>query len=142
AEALAQVEAWYAERSLPPWFTLPLPASRRLDATLAEYGWRPPTTGDAGTPRRLDDVLVQTAPLTSVRAALPDRADLPPVRITDRPDADWLAMAEARKGEISDAAIDVLTGPPLVGFASVYDSGTLVATGRGTVQDGWLGLSL
>ncbi|MGH3658594.1 MAG: GNAT family N-acetyltransferase, partial [Micromonosporaceae bacterium] len=95
-----------------------------------------PASGSAHT------VLVQTASLSTVRAALPDASDLPPVRIAARPDDDWLGVVASRKWGLPEAGIAVLTGPPLTGFASVYDSGVLVATGRGVVTDGWLGLTL
>lgn len=130
-DALERVHAWYAERGLAPRFAVPLPARRRLDQALTDRGW-PPTHA----------VLVQTARLAAVRTVLAGRPDLPPVRITGRPGDDWLAVASDRKGGLPDVAVRVLTGPPTVGFASVYDGDTLVAVGRGVVTDGWLGLSL
>lgn len=136
-QALERVRTWYAERGLTPRFAVPLPAFRALDRELADLGWQP-------THR----VLVQTASLAEVRGTLaapadpPERGGLPPVRITPRPDQDWLRVAGNRKGGLSPVAVRVLAGARQPGFASVYESGELVATGRGVVDAGWLGLSL
>lgn len=129
-EALDRVHAWYAERGLAPSIAVPLPAFRTLDRHLEGCGWRP-------THR----VLVQTRHQSrSVAASGHD--DLPPVRITSSPDPEWLRVVGNRKGGLPDVAVKVLTGARLPGFASVYESGRLVAIGRGVVDEGWLGLSL
>lgn len=130
-QALDLVQAWYLDRGLRPRFALPLAVSRALDRELAARGWQ-------ASPQ----VLVQTAPLDRVRDALPDRPDLPPVRITPDPDEDWLHVAAKRKGPLSSQATQVLTGARCPGFASLYQAGELVAIGRGVTVDGWLGLSL
>jgi GNAT superfamily N-acetyltransferase len=130
--ALDQVRAWYAARDLTPQFAVPLPAFRSLDRELTNRGWQP-------THR----VLVQTASLPELLTGLPgpDR-DLPPITVTPKPGADWLRMVGDRKGGLPDGAARVLTGARLPGFASAYESGELLAIGRGVVDDGWLGLSL
>lgn len=129
-EALDRVHAWYAARGLRPSIAVPLPALRTLDRHLESRSWRP-------THR----VLVQTRQ-QSKPAAASGHDDLPPVRITSSPDPQWLQLVGERKGGLPDVAVKVLTGARLPGFASVYESGRLVAIGRGVVDEGWLGLSL
>lgn len=141
--AIDEVERWYAARGLPPAVTTPLPMAARVAATLAERGWR------GGTP-----VLVQTAPLATVRQALADQAADGPGRLSlaAEPTDEWLALTTpagttpAGAGPAPPAALRVLTtaGRVPVRFAHLYDgSGTLIAAGRGTITgDGrWLGLS-
>ena len=133
-EALDRVREWYAARDLAPRFAVPLPAFADLDRELADRGWALTHT-----------VLVQTAPLTALLdAALTGAApNDPPVSLAGRPDADWLAVTVNRKGAIPPGAADVLSGARDPSFASLRDeSGVLLATGRGVVDDGWLGLSL
>lgn len=127
-EALAYTADWYAARGLSAAFAVPLPLSRRLDAELAERGWHNAYDVDVRA-RELSD---WTAP--------PDRG-LPAVRVDEAPSEDWLGMTRARRGELPPVALKVLTGAPRTGFASVYEDGELIAIGRGTVSDGWLGLS-
>ncbi len=129
-EALDRVHAWYAERNLTPSIAVPLPAFETLDRHLDGHGWRP-------THR----VLVQTRQQSSP-APPPVPDDLPPVRITPAPDPEWLRVVGDRKGGLPDVAVAVLTGARLPGFASVHESGRLVAIARGVVDEGWLGLSL
>jgi GNAT superfamily N-acetyltransferase len=128
-EALDRVHTWYAERGLTPGIAVPLPAFRSLDRHLDDRGWRP-------THR----VLVQTR--HPAEPAASGTEDLPPVRITSSPDPEWLRVVGDRKGGLPDVAVDVLTGARLPGFASVCESGRLVAIGRGVIDEGWLGLSL
>ncbi|HEX6077039.1 MAG TPA: GNAT family N-acetyltransferase [Micromonosporaceae bacterium] len=130
-QALDRVHTWYTARDLKPRFAVPLPAFRSLDRELADRGWQP-------THR----VLVQTASLPELLAAVPPRDDLPPVRVTRRPDQDWLRVVDSRKGGPPEVAVRVLTGARLPAFASVSESGELLAIGRGVVDEGWLGLSL
>ena len=147
--ALEQVTGWYAARGLTAQFDLPQPVSRVLDTALAARGWELACT-----------VLVQTARLADVLAAIPDRADLPPVRLDSVPDEDWLAVAGARKGTLPPVARDLLTAPPGARFATIRDNGRpgdggqpgdegrgdgdgrLVAIGRGVVDGDWLGVFL
>ena len=39
-DAISAVEAWYAERGLPPWITTPLPVCRAVHDALISRGWR------------------------------------------------------------------------------------------------------
>ncbi|MFG1915526.1 GNAT family N-acetyltransferase [Micromonospora sp. NPDC048898] len=157
--AVDAVERWYAEKGQPPIINTPLPLAAPVGAELDTRGWaaRPP-------------VLVQTAPLplpapaassppgtAPVARPIPATAGQPDTAVADAdswssavvelvaaPSAEWLAVAAGRKGDLPDAARHVLTAVGQVRFAHVYDDGTLVAVGRGTVtgQGRWLGLSL
>ena len=151
AAAIDAVLDWYAARHQPAMINVPLPLAAPIGVALDQRGWttRPP-------------VLVQTAPLTPLRAAVPARDDLPPVRLSTEPSAAWVALAAARKaGALSDPATElpgtelpaaawhVLTAVEQVRFAHLYaDAGTadpeLLGVARGTVtgEGRWLGLTL
>ncbi|SCG34079.1 GNAT family N-acetyltransferase [Micromonospora halophytica] len=131
--ALDAVESWYADLGQPAMVNTPLPLAAPVGAELDARGW------DA---RPL--VLVQTVPLAALPPAPPVAADAPPVELAGTPSEDWFAVAAGRKGDLPDAARQVLTAVDRVRFAQVYADGTLLATGRGTVtgQGRWLGLSL
>ncbi|MFG1928206.1 GNAT family N-acetyltransferase [Cryptosporangium sp. NPDC048952] len=126
-EALAFVTSWYAERGLPPQFQLPLPAATRLARSLEERGWRDQR-----------GAIVLTAETKNLR--LPAK-DLPPVTITDEPDADWLAAYHYRGNALPDVAIAVLKNATAPGFASVRADGTTIAICRLSVDEGWVGVT-
>ncbi|MDG4793856.1 GNAT family N-acetyltransferase [Micromonospora sp. WMMD1082] len=142
--ALDAVERWYAGQGQPALVNTPLPLAAPVGAELDRRGWdtRPP-------------VLVQTAPLAALTPPTPAGAVLDPagavmelagavIELAGAPTDDWLAVAAGRKGGLPDAARHVLTAVDQIRFAHVYDAGTLVAIGRGTVtgQGRWLGLCL
>ncbi|HEY3009290.1 MAG TPA: GNAT family N-acetyltransferase [Micromonosporaceae bacterium] len=134
AAAVDAVERWYAAHGLRPRVNIPLPLAAAVNAELDARGWltAPP-------------VLVQTAPLATVLDAVPQRPDLPPVRLEAGPSPEWLAIAGGRKGTPPAAARRLLTDVGEVRFAHVYaEEGPLVAIARGTVTGGgrWLGLVL
>jgi ribosomal protein S18 acetylase RimI-like enzyme len=119
---------WYADRGLPPRINVPLPVCAGVGAALTARGWAaaPPT-------------LVLTAPVATVLAAAPARADLPPVRLAERPDDRWLEIVTARKRGLPAAALHVLTAAPAVRFAVAGDH---LAVARGAVAGGFLQLAL
>jgi len=106
--AVDAVCVWYRSRGLPPRVNVPLPLRADLDALLDERGWA-----------RSVPTLVQTAPVAAVLDATVDRPDLPPVRLADEPDDDWLRVVARRKGSLPDAARYVLTAARLLKCASV-----------------------
>jgi N-acetylglutamate synthase len=125
--AIDAIEAWYAERGQPALVNTPLPLAAPVGAALDARGW---------TARPL--TLVQTGPLGRLVA------DAPGVSLAKAPGDDWLAIYEARKRSLPPAARHVLTAPPEVRFASLYDGDTLVAAGRGAVvgeERRWLHLA-
>jgi N-acetylglutamate synthase len=129
--ALAEVESWYAARSLPARFQVPLPARAALDAALAGRGWS-----------AYNSVLVLTADVATARAATPERGDLPPVVIEPTPAADWLAGYHYRgSGVLPPVAQRILTAPERCGFAVVRSSEGTLAVGRAVVTGRWAGVT-
>lgn len=131
-EALAAVAAWYAERGLPPLLQLPLadPANRAM----ADAGWA-----------RLHVTVVQVAPiaplLDSLLASLPE----PRLRavVEPRPSADWLSLMHDLD-EDADTHVEILTGPPVVGFATLYGGrpgDQPLGIGRVSVEGEWAGVT-
>ncbi|GIF73675.1 N-acetyltransferase [Asanoa siamensis] len=116
--AIDAIEAWYAERGQPALVNTPLPLAAPVGAALDDRGW---------TARPL--TLVQTAPLPP----LVIDGDVSGVSLAKAPGDDWLSIYEARKKSLPPAARQVLTAPPEVRFAHVYDGDTLIAAGRGAV---------
>ncbi len=136
ADALDAARIWYAARELPLMFQVPVHARRLLDSELAERGWR-------ASP----DVHVMAARLQTLIAA--DAAGLrdhprPIAEVIDHPEDAW--FARYRDGaSASRAARGLLTRHETAGFACVrLDAGhgaRVVAVGRGTVDEHWLGVT-
>jgi len=124
-DTLDAARAWYAERGLPLRVQVPLPVRHLLDAELAARGW-------PADP----DVLVLVARLDILRASLPDAGE---VGIVDAPDAAW--MARYRDGKTPAKARDILLRHDRVAFAELRRDGSVLAIGRGAVDDGWLGVT-
>jgi GNAT superfamily N-acetyltransferase len=129
--ALAQVTAWYGQRGLRPRFQVPLPARAGLDDALAGHGWI-----------AYNPTAVLTADVGVTLATLPERADLPLVVLEPVPSAGWLRAYHYRGGtELPEFAVRVMTTAARPVFASVVDSGAVVAVARGAVDRGWLGIT-
>jgi ribosomal protein S18 acetylase RimI-like enzyme len=144
--ALAEVAGWYRQRDLLARFQVPLPARAGLDDALAERGW---------TGYNLTAVLTADVPMTL--AALPARADLPPVTLDPTPSAAWLSAYHYRGGgELPDFAVRLMTGAEQPVFASVVDGavvdgavvdssvagdGAVLGIARGVLDRGWLGVT-
>ena len=59
------------------------------------------------------------------------------------PTEEWFAGVGGRKGGLPPAARTILTGVPEARYAAGFSpDGALVATARGTVTDGWLGITV
>lgn len=124
-DALATVQEWYAARRLPAIVQVPLPLCERLDAALAERGWR------AEAPS-----LVLTIDLDQRTAPASHRAP-GDVSTSSQPSAEWLAATE----ELPPAAMSVLTGGSNV-FASMTSAqGQLMGVARCSLVREWLGIS-
>ena len=123
-DAIATARAWYAERALPLIVAVPTEARRLLDATLAEQGWA-------------------ADPMVHVMVRRLDAPELPrparPVLLEEAPGDDWLALYRDRAATPHGRAL--LSRHDRVRFAEIRDGGTLLAIGRGVVDDGWLGIS-
>ncbi|HTR83871.1 MAG TPA: GNAT family N-acetyltransferase [Reyranella sp.] len=121
------LEAAYFERGLPPVWRLSPLAPPETDTALAAAGYR-----------RIDETLVQVAPLGAPFTADPD------VRFADRPSGAWLAgfadlspVAPAHRATMQ-RMLQSISAP--VGFASVEEAGEPVAFALGVVEDGYVGL--
>jgi ribosomal protein S18 acetylase RimI-like enzyme len=138
-DALVRARAWYAERNLPLRLQLPTEARRLLDASVAEQGW-------AASP----DVHVMVARLDALTGGTADEppthpagnAPAEPVRLSAAPDQGWLARYRDGAGRSADAW-GILTRHEHVTFAAIRadPDGPVRAIGRGTVNDGWLGIT-
>jgi ribosomal protein S18 acetylase RimI-like enzyme len=124
-EALDRTARWYADRGLPPLVQLPLadPANHRMSAA----GWE-----------RLHVTGVQVAPVAAVLAAVP-----PPslrVMVEPTPSDDWLSLMHDLDPDVG-AHVAILTGPQVVGFATLYDGADPVGIGRVSVEGQWCGIT-
>lgn len=129
-EALERVAQWYAARDLPPLLQLPLadPANLVLD----DCGWT-----------RQHVTIVQAAPIAPVLGTLaqaPQRPDLR-AQVTPGPDDDWLGLMHDLDPHDPAAHVAILTGPPVVGFATVRRRGQPVGIGRISVEGVWAGVT-
>ena len=124
-ELLAEADRFYAERGLPLQVQIPLPARGLLDAELAGRCWtlERPTT-------------VLTRPVE--HAAGPAEAE---VTLEETPSPDWLAGYHYRGGPLPEHAVRLLTRHDQVRFASVRRDGAVAGIARGTVDEGWLGVT-
>ena len=126
-DALAAARDWYAERGLPVLIHVCLDARRLLDAGLAERGW----TAE-----------IHAHVLAARLDALPTAGSAaePPVHISAVPDDGWFALYRGGEGA-SAAGRALLTRHDRAAFASITLDARIVAVGRATVDDGWLGVS-
>jgi GNAT superfamily N-acetyltransferase len=131
--AIDAVVAWYRERDLTPTFQVPVPLAADLDARLAARGWEAPY-GVAGIDVMTGDIaaILETAPASP--------SDLPPVTLSADPGPGWLQLYRYRGHELPPVAVEVLRKAAAPVFAEVVIEGRTVATGRGAVDAGWLGV--
>lgn len=125
-EALRRTARWYADRGLPPLLQLPL--ADPANALMAGEGWE-----------RLHVTIVQVAPITPVLDSVPGRADLHAV-VESRPSADWLGLMHDLDDDV-ETHVAILTGPPVVGFATLYRDDGPVGIGRVSVEGAWAGVT-
>jgi ribosomal protein S18 acetylase RimI-like enzyme len=125
-EAIEHVLRWYAERGLPGRFQVPVEARRLLGTDLAQRGWLPS-----------EDVHVMSARLDGLAAAVPAGAA---VTIATRPDEEWFGVYRGGAGT-SPEARGLLLRHDRAGFAECRVGGELVAIGRGTIDEAWLGVT-
>lgn len=126
-DAVAEVERWYADRSLPARVQL-LADDTGLASLLAARGW-----AAGGT----DDVL--TAEIAHVLRPLP-RADETSIRIDSGPDAAWLSAYRTGSGPLPAIAIDVLANHPNIAFLSIRTADRCDAIARVAVDGRWAGV--
>jgi ribosomal protein S18 acetylase RimI-like enzyme len=124
-EALRAVQAWYAGRGLPPLLQLPL--ADPVNLAMSDEGWQ-----------RLHVTVVQVAPIAPVLAQVPDVTVRPVVEPT--PSSDWLSVMHDLDDDV-DGHVAILAGPPVVGFATLYQGTDPLAIGRVSVEGEWCGIT-
>jgi ribosomal protein S18 acetylase RimI-like enzyme len=125
--ALETVAQWYADRGLPPLLQLPLadPANQAM----AELGWQ-----------RQHVTIVQVAPVTPLLRSLPARDDLS-ASVTPAPSPQWLSLMHDLDTDDPDTHVAILTGPAVVGFATLLRGDEPVGIGRVSVEGDWAGIT-
>lgn len=127
AELLAEVGSYYRQRDLVAQIQVPMPARGLLDAELAGRCWT---------------IQRPTAVLT--RRLQPDGAGEPAssIELARLPSADWLAGYHYRGGDpLPEHAVQLLSRHDCVRFAALRDGGGVIGIARGTVDEGWLGVT-
>ena len=132
--AIDAVSDWYRARDLHPMVQVPLPLCADLDARLEARGWEC-LYGIGGIHLMTGDIA------TLLETAGPDRSELPPVTLSAAPSPGWLSVYRYRGGTLPPVAVEVLRNAAAPVFAEVVLDGVPVATGRGAVDAGWLGIS-
>lgn len=128
-DALDEVGRWYAGFGLPARFALPAPARDDLRELLDGRGWTPSW-----------GARVMVADLAHLPAT--DTRGAPDVAIAPEPSSGWEAAYHYRGAvALPLAGRRLLVRADVVGFAEVVVEGQVVAIGRGTVVDGWLGIT-
>jgi GNAT superfamily N-acetyltransferase len=127
AVALDAVREWYVGKGLPPLLQLPLadPVNREM----AALGWH-----------RLHVTIVQVAPVAPLLASLPARADLRSV-VAPTPSADWRSLMHDLDEDDPESHVEILTAPPVVGFATLFRGDEPVGIGRVSVEGQWAGVT-
>lgn len=126
-EAVPSVRAWYGERGLPAQVQVVIGSS--TDRQLRRRGW-------SAHP----EVTVCTATVSEVIGRLDERGTDPTgVVLAEVPSSGWLGLF--RGGDPPPAALAILTGAPIVAFASVASELQTLAIARGAVEVPWVGLS-
>jgi GNAT superfamily N-acetyltransferase len=129
-ELLSDAGRFYAERGLQLQVQLPLPARGLLEAELAARCW----TLERPT-------VVLTAPVGVAPGAPGTPGTGEPVELAPAPSADWLAGYHYRGGPLPEHAVQLLTRHDRVSFASLSRDGSVAGIARGTVDEGWLGIT-
>ena len=142
--ALDAVVSWYAERGLPPLLQLPLvdPANAEMDAA----GWP-----------RLHVTVVQVAPIAPLlvklgpppravrtdtgRSGVPAGPDALTGTVESTPSMEWRSLMHDLDANDAESHLAILTGPPVVGFATVHRGDEPVGIGRVSVEGPWAGVT-
>jgi ribosomal protein S18 acetylase RimI-like enzyme len=133
---LAQVETFYATRSLPARYQLcPVAQPAELDERLAARGYRV-VARTAVQIAELSTILAQTKPLRTQPTFV--------VEVTEEFDADWFAAymavehADDGQGPARQAILQRIGQP--TGYAALRIDNELAAVGLGVLEGGWVGL--
>lgn len=128
-EMLALVRAWYVAEGLPPMIQVPLPVREQLRRELLGRGWTD-RWGAVVMTAEVDDVLARVR-----------RRDLPPIRVTERPDAAWLAAYHYRGGALPAVASAVLRAGSRPRFLAVVEDTGPTAICRVALDGEWVGIT-
>lgn len=142
-ELLAEADRFYAERGLPLLIQVPLPARGLLDAELAGRCWtleRPTTVLTRPVTAAAIGAIGDEATELAGAGELPG-AEAAEVLLEETPSPDWLAGYHYRGGPLPEHAVRLLTRHEKVRFASVRRYGAVAGIARGTVDEGWLGIT-
>jgi ribosomal protein S18 acetylase RimI-like enzyme len=126
-EALDAVAQWYDDRGLSPLLQLPLADPANL--AMSELGWQ-----------RQHVTIVQVAPVDALLHSLPRRDDLV-ASVAPAPTPGWLGLMHDLDADDPDTHVAVLTGPEVVGFATLLRGDEPVAIGRVSVEGDWAGIT-
>jgi len=130
--ALGAVAQWYVDRGLPPLLQLPL--ADPVNLVMADLGWR-----------RQHVTIVQVAPVGALLDSLPTDADLTAAdltaSVTPAPTPMWRSLMHDLDADDPDAHVEILTGPAVVGFATLHRDGEPVGIGRVSVEGEWAGIT-
>lgn len=127
AKALAAVREWYDGKGLLPQLQLPLADPANL--AMADLGWQ-----------RRHVTVVQVAPIDPLVASLVEREDLRTV-VEPTPSPDWRSLLHDLDAGDPESHLAILTGPALVGFATLYRGDEPVGIGRVSVEGEWAGVT-
>ena len=126
-EAFDAVREWYAARSLPPLLQMPL--GEPADCALAAHGM--------GAHRL---VVMQVGAVRSVVDAPSLAVGLRAV-VEPEPSPDWVTLCSDLEPATAAAYLEILTGPPVVGFATLHVADEPVAIARVSVEGEWAGVT-
>jgi ribosomal protein S18 acetylase RimI-like enzyme len=125
--ALDSVAQWYGDRGLSPLLQLPL--ADPVNLAMADLGWR-----------RQHVTIVQVAPVDALLRSLPTRDDLT-ASVTPVPTREWLCLMHDLDVNDPDAHVAILTGPAVVGFATLRRGDEAIGIGRVSVEGDWAGIT-
>jgi N-acetylglutamate synthase len=125
--ALDAVSQWYVDRDSPPLLQLPL--ADQSNEAMADLGWR-----------RQHVTIVQVAPVTPLLRSLPTRDDLS-ASVSPTPTPQWLSLMHDLDADDPDTHVAILTGPDVVGFATLLRGDEPVGIGRVSVEGDWAGIT-
>jgi len=127
-DALARVEAFYAERALPAWAQVVVGSD--VHGAFESARWVPARPGEADT---LFQIASVSSALRVVRRSLP--AVVPEANVAAHVDPAWLADDTPALAH-HEAAVALLEGPAEVGFVSVTAPGSAQVVAKGRVARG------
>jgi N-acetylglutamate synthase len=125
--ALDAVAQWYVDRGLAPLLQLPL--ADPVNLAMADLGWD-----------RQHVTIVQVAPVGALLHSLPKRDDLT-ASVTPAPTPEWLTLMHDLNADDPDSHVEILTGPAVVGFATLRRADEPVGIGRVSVEGDWAGIT-